>query len=46
LVKPGPRGLTADQTLELFTKVSGRKATPEEEAALRKKVAEREAKQS
>ena len=43
LVRPGPQGLTLDQTLQLFTKLSGREPTPEEVDKLREKFKAREA---
>lgn len=42
LVKVGPEGLTLQQTLRLFTKLSGRKATEAEIAELKAKIARRE----
>jgi hypothetical protein len=42
LVKPGPKGLTLEQTLALFTKLSGREATSADVAELKAKMAARE----
>lgn len=46
LVSVGPKGLTLKQTLELFSRLSGREATPDEIAKLKPRMAERELRHS
>lgn len=42
LVKVGPEGLTLEQTLQLFTRLSSRDATATEIAKLKAQIAKRE----